>query len=814
MKNKHLSTGSNPPLFPFRSRRLGACLFLSLSLLTGCAYGALDGSMLPPSDTAPIGMDADGNAGMEKHTNPTSPGGGAAVTFTSGTPDAAPEFEVDPETFSLILKDGDTAVTASLPGERRQVTGYQEQDGVISWNYPQEQLAVSITPEDNYLNVSITSLSEEDHNFFWPNISGETYCIPFGEGKRIPAGDEIWNSHLSGNEYSVIEQLSMPFWTSVSGEHAVMYLTEQPSRSSLHFLDGDQVSFSLRQDFPAIMPEKEHNLRIYLTDNNPVTAAKLYRSYVNDQGRLITLEQKAEQNPDIRKLYGAPHIYLWGDLLITPEDIDWKAFRLLLKKHVEDSGSQSRVLTRLLELSEQTENASEAANVFSSLPTQDYVDQYQKLTVCKTLSEILKKKDFYEPSLFQYQAESSDESQWMEQNKKALAAEFPQVFKPASDWAREETTDLIKDWSEAGIQNAWVGLNNWEQAYAKSDLAVTAAGQGYLIGPYDSYHSIHEPGNEQWNTAAFDDPTLYETATVTDKNGDKISGFQNVGRKLNPTLSLPSVRQRTEQILNTAPDFNSWFIDCDATGEIYDDYSPDHVTTKEEDMNARLERMRYIRDQHGMVIGSEGGNDFAAADLAFAHGIELPSFSWSDPDMKNNKDSEYYIGRYYSASGGVAEHFAKQIPVKEHLYHIYVDPRFDLPLYKLVYNDAMITAYHWDWSTYKIKGASNDRMLREVLYNTPPLYHLDREQWELYKDSIVSHLTVWAPFNREAVLREMTDFRLLSDDGNVQQTFYGNGLTVTANFGETSYEYGEELLPPHSLILEQDGALNLYQPKS
>lgn len=811
MNNKQQSISSKPPIRPFHSRRIGACLFLSLSLLTGCAYGALDGSTLPPDNAAPIGEEADGN-----HTGtPIAPtqSSGASVTFTPGTPDAPPEFEVDPETFSLILKDGDVTVTASLPGERRQVADYQEQNGMISWNYPQEQLAISITPEDNYLDVSITSLSEEDHDFFWPNISGDTYCIPFGEGKRIPAGDEIWNNHLAGNEYPVIEQLSMPFWTSVSGEHAVMYLTEQPSRSSLHFLDGEKVSFSLRQDFPAILPEKKQHLRIYLTDDDPVTAAKLYRSYVNAKGRLVTLEQKAEQNPDIRKLYGAPHIYLWGDLLITPEDIDWNAFRLLLKEHTADGG-QNRVLTRILERSGQTENAAEATNVFSRIPAQDYVDQYQKLTVCRTLSEILKKKDFYDSSLFQYQAESTEELQWMERNKQALAAEFPQVFKPASDWASEETTTLIKDWNEAGIQNAWVGLNNWEQAYAKPDLVKTAVEQGYLVGPYDSYHSIHEPGKEQWNTAAFGAPTLYETATVTDKNGDKISGFQNVGRKLNPVLSLPSVRKRTEEVLDTVPYFNSWFIDCDATGEIYDDYSPDHVTTKEEDKEARLERMRYIRDQHGMVIGSEGGNDFAAADLAFAHGIELPSFSWIDPDMKSNKDSEYYIGRYYSASGGVAEHFAKQIPVKEHLYHVYVDPRFDLPLYKLVYNDAMITAYHWDWSTYKIKGASNDRMLREVLYNTPPLYHLDREQWELYKDSIISHLTVWAPFSREAVLREMTGFQLLADDGSVQQTSYGSGLTVTANFGETSFEYGGELLPPHSLLLEQDGVLNLYQPES
>ena len=64
-------------------------------------------------------------------------------------------------------------------------------------------------------------------------------------------------------------------------------------------------------------------------------------------------------------------------------------------------------------------------------------------------------------------------------------------------------------------------------------------------------------------------------------------------------------------------------IDCDATGEIYDDYTPSHITTQEEDLAARLERMSYIRDQYHLVIGSEGGNDFAASDIAYAHGIEM-----------------------------------------------------------------------------------------------------------------------------------------------------------------------------------------------
>ena len=139
------------------------------------------------------------------------------------------------------------------------------------------------------------------------------------------------------------------------------------------------------------------------------------------------------------------------------------------------------------------------------------------------------------------------------------------------------------------------------------------------------------------------------------------------------------------------------------------DYTPDHITTQQEDLAARLERMAYIRDQYDLVIGSEGGNDYAASTIAFAHGIELKSFSWMDEDMKQNKDSEYYVGKFYNPAGGVTLNFSKRVPLKDNYYTLFVDPRYDVPLFKLVYNDSVITSYHWDWSTFKIKGATSER---------------------------------------------------------------------------------------------------------
>ncbi len=725
-------------------------------------------------------------------------------------------YKVDPENFALSLGIEKDTVKVSGGGEKRTVKNYKESNNETSWKYPDAKVSVKVKPVEDYLNVSITSESETDNTFTWPQIGAEQYYLPLGEGKRIPAKDTTWKAYLSGEEVEVMEQLSMPFWATSSGKYAVLFVMENPYRTHLDFSANPDLSFSVTQSYPKIDKNRTKSFRIYITENNSVNIAKLYRNYVIEQGNFVTLAQKAEKNPEIKKLYGAPFIYLWGDKVISAEDVKWQAFRKLIG---------SPIMEYLLSFSNRVENGAEFATTVKKLKKQDYVDDYQRNVICNYISVLLRRDDFFNSKILSKHSPMLDnllkkgyknmsESKKIQTNKYALAVNLPDVFNAPSDWMNGDTVNLIRQLKESGINQAWLGLHEWEQAFAKPELVNTAVEQGFLIGSYDSYHSIHEPGKAQWSTADFDDTSLYEKATVTNIKGEKIRGFQNVGRKLNPTLALPSVKKRTKTIIEENQlHFNSWFVDCDGTGEIYDDYTPEHITTQQEDLAARLERMAYIRDTYGLVVGSEGGNDFAASTIAFAHGIELKSFSWMDDDMKSNKTSEYYVGRYFNAKGGVAEHFSKRVPLKDYIYTLFVDPRYDIPLFKLVYNESMISAYHWEWPTFKIKGATQDRMLREVLYNVPPLYHLDGEQWAEYKADIVSHNKVWAEFSKQVIQKEMTDFADLTKDGSVQRTQYGKDIQVIANFSDISYQYKNWQIPKHSVLIDVNGNSQIYTPR-
>lgn len=730
--------------------------------------------------------------------------------------ESEPSFAVDvnPETFQVSIRMNDQVIPISSGSRRDMVENYKEENNIISWQYPEKQLTVRLISEQDCLNVEIVSEKNGDNTVSWPYISAEQYYLPLGEGKKIPANDSVWIQYLDQQQISVLEQLSMPFWISSNGEYCVLFIMEHPYRTQLNFSAETKLLFSVSHEYSEISGDKTYSYRIYVTKNDPAVCAKIYRNYVIEKNNFVTLNQKAEQNSNIEKLYGAPFIYLWGDFIISANDINWKEFCLSL---------DSPLVTYLRSFAETVENGNEFENVLAELNRQDYVAVYQKNIICSYISQVLMKDGFWNTEIFtesdhqidgllQEGYEKLTTSQKIQLHKKALSVNMPMMFSDSDNWMNSDTLDIISDMKEKGIDHAWIGLNSWEQAYRKPELVNKAADAGYLIASYDSYHSIHEPGKEQWITASFDDPELYENAAIMNKNGTKERGFQGVGRKLNATLSMPSVNTRMNKIMENCLPFNSWFIDCDATGETYDDYTAEHKTAQEQDLFARLERMSYIRDQYHMVIGSEGGNDFAASTIAFAHGIELKTFAWIDEDMKSNKDSEYYIGKYYNPAGGVAEHFAKRIPIKEQYFTVFVDPKYDIPLFKLVYNDSVITAAHWDWPTFKIKGATQDRMIREVLYNVPPIYHLDHEEWKEYEQDIVNHHKIWSEFSRKAIKEEMTGFLYLKEDGSVQKTIFGEGLSAVANFGEISYVYENTEIPPHSVLIKDGNETMIYIP--
>ncbi|MGE7918525.1 glycoside hydrolase [Viridibacillus sp. NPDC093762] len=725
-------------------------------------------------------------------------------------------FNVDPETFKLEVESNGTKEKASEPLKKMKVSNLIDDKDNISWTYAEQGLEIDIEKKDKYVDVTIKSSKDEENSFSWPKVKGNGYLLPLNQGKYIPSDDSVWKDYLNEEKIKLIESFSMQFFAVDKDEYSLVYIIKNPYNNEIAFNTKKNIEFTFNHEFPSINKKKEYGFRIYLTKKNPVHVAKTYKNYLIEQGDFKSLKEKAGENNNIEKLYGAPHVYYWDRTVISEENIQWPRLR---------SSFPDKLKLWIQELlTTKVEDGIELAAAYDDLKAYDYVDKYTKNRIVKSLSAVMQLKEFYNPEVFTKEdkeiqkllnkkIDKLNPVELIELNKRLLKSELGNVVDPIEKWADANTVDVIKDMKHSGLANLWIGLDDWQEGFIKPELVKEAENQGYLIGTYDSYHSIHEPGKEQWETAKFNDTSLFEEATVTNKEGSKIEGFQGVGRKLNPTLAMPSVKERVTSILNTGLPFNSWFLDTDGTGEIFDDYSQEHTTTEAEDVQARIKRMEYLQKEWGMVVGTEGGNDFANKTIAFAHGIETPSFSWMDEDMGKNKESNYYVGRYYSSTGGVPELFSKQIPVKNKYKKLFLDSNYTIPLYKLVYNDSVITTYWWGWGTLKIADEIENRMLYEILYNVPPLYHIDKHEWEKYKTTIINHSKVWSNFSKKAIKEEMTDYKILSDDRLVQMTEYGKDLSVVANFSEDEIIAQGEKIPGKSVLIIDGKGKSVYTPK-
>lgn len=726
------------------------------------------------------------------------------------------KYDVNPKNFQVSVDVDGKKETISEPMKERSVTNLKKKDNEISWTYPDEHINVDIKKKDNYLDVDIKSTSKEENTFTWPSVSGESYVLPINEGKFIPSDDKYWKEYLNKQIFNTIESFSMQFFSINKSNFAATYIMKNKYNDEIKFDTKNNIKFDFTHEYPSINKNKDYGFRVYITEKNVNDVAKNYKNFVIENGDFKTLAEKAKENKNIEKLYGAPQIYFWDKSIITVDDIKWN----LLRQNMDEE-----FINWMKELlNTKVEDGKEVSNVLDAIKSQDYVDKYQKQTIVSGFNSVMMLKEFYNPNVFKdLNKETQDvvkkginnlnRNELISLNKELLKSKLEDSTTPTTYWARNNTIDVLDDMKKSGLDNAWIGFDDLEAGYVSPEFVKKANDYGYLVGPYDSYHSIHKPGEEKWSTAKFDDKSLYDNATIEDKNGKKLEGFQGTGRKLNPTLSIPSVKSRVNKILNEGYEFNSWFIDCDATGEIYDDYSKNHITTQEQDLNARLKRMSYISDDKNMVVGSEGGNDFASKTIAFAHGLETPAFSWIDPDMNKNKDSEYYVGRYYSPTGGVPEIFEKQVPVKDLYKKIFIDPSYSLPLFRLVYNDSVVTSDQWLWGTFKIQGEVENRMMKEVLYNTAPMYHIDKSEWEKHKKEILNHDKVWADFDKKAINKPMTDFEFLSSDRLVQTTCYGDDLRVVANFSNKDFKYKNDTVKANSLIIYDDGEKTVYSPK-
>ena len=689
------------------------------------------------------------------------------------------------------------------------VTKFSQNDNTLSWRFADQFLTVHVELIGESLSVEFVhdQQTSETLSLTWPVIKNSeslrAYILPLFEGSYVPKDDIRWQNFLAERgPINTTAGLSMPFWGLDLTDRTLTYILTNPFNNRIRFnkTAASALDMEVSHAFTPNWEQKRYGLRISLGEASPIAPAKQYRHYLKQNAEFVSFIEKIEKTPAAERLLGAAHVYLWGGKLLSEHDItDWKALAARLK-------SDSKIATRIWK-----QLNTEEREVLQEIVQSEYSSKYARRVVSRAISQQLEKRDFYEPSIWAEIPVTSEAETLILQDVSTLSlpelyrrncllfyAAFSDILRHPDEWGDGLSVKLLEQFAENGLDRLWLGVDSWQDGFRHPTAVAKATELGYLVGPYDSYHSIHHPNEKDtWETAQFD-LALYESGGIVNADGTKSKGFKKKGYHLSPLVAQPYVEDRVNGIVEQmASDFNTWFIDCDAYGELYDDYSSTHPATQLDDMNARLARIAWIRDTHNMVVGSEGGAAYSAATLHFAHGMTLPVIGWGDPDMKS-KTSPYYVGGYWPPEGPAVH--IKQVPLKpNYLYHYY-DPRFRLPLYQIVFHDSVITTHHWGSGSLKFENAIETLALLELLYNVPPLYHLNIEEFSKHNAWIKKHYAFFSLLHRQIGGQAMTDFQWLSEDKLVQRTEFGNIVEMYANFGTDPFRYKDVIIMGRNVV--------------
>lgn len=281
-----------------------------------------------------------------------------------------------------------------------------------------------------------------------------------------------------------------------------------------------------------------------------------------------------------------------------------------------------------------------------------------------------------------------------------------------------------------------------------------------------------EPFNYGWPKGGIDGKT-YRTLDVCDlKKGDY-------------------ARARLDQDLKHRP-MSIRFYDTITAFPWTECYDPKHPTTRSQVRSARMDVLKHVVDDRGMVLGAEAGHIFAVPYAAYFEGMNHSRFF------------------YYQIKGHPLYVYdrEKEIPA-EFRVAMDVEHKYRLPLWELVNHDACVAHTRWNTPNNKIHSDEWwDHMDRwNILYATPPMYMFINESvsfWETYKKRYLkSYRDVVEGVILKTAGQEMIRHDFLTEDKSVQRTCFANGVEITVNFGSEPFvtEGGGTVAPGGHLVV-------------
>jgi hypothetical protein len=306
---------------------------------------------------------------------------------------------------------------------------------------------------------------------------------------------------------------------------------------------------------------------------------------------------------------------------------------------------------------------------------------------------------------------------------------------------------------------------------------------GYLSGPYEAFDNAQPKETAEGPYAIWNDD-LFPAGCLRDAQGKIVTGFANLGCEMSSeaTARHPEAPSPVSRYASHLRDgVSEVFLDVDAFGEFYDDYSPDHPMTKARDRANRLARMAMAIDRFHLVLGSENVTAWSAGVTHYSHGTAQAHVSavWA---LQKNKTR---FGKYWPEDRPAF--YFKPIQLTADEVRALFGPTDRLPLFEAVFHDSVVATDRWEFGLMKVAGEERQRFAHSLLYGTPTMWHLDQRELARVGKWLKAAQDDFNIAHGSGTPVALTAFSWLTADHLVQQATYADGRVLTANFSRIAW---------------------------
>lgn len=327
---------------------------------------------------------------------------------------------------------------------------------------------------------------------------------------------------------------------------------------------------------------------------------------------------------------------------------------------------------------------------------------------------------------------------------------------------------------------------------------------GYATGGYELFTDLHKRDTVINDLYPFDGPLRHKHCVYPGRyhalaaRRDDGSIYSNqFGTYACPAAMESEIRDKMDRKVKEYR-HEALFLDVYQANGLYECYNPQHPVSRAGYARAILNNCKMLEEDYGFYLGGEWGADFAVPHSVFVHGMMTIQWPWWGSEI-DEKGTIYYYGDWKNNARPSIQVGARTAGPTYYKYCI--NEALRVPLYELVYHDAVVTSWRWEDANHHYPELWWKKDLYNMLYGSAPLWSLDLPRWESFENTFISSYRQVCSWLSRIAYDEMTNHEFITADGRIQRSDFSSGQSILVNFSDSDYEYRGQTIKSRSYLI-------------